>query len=157
MAGPSMVFVEVMFTGYVRNKADGALLNKAPVTFSRRCSGVVVQHEGHVLTNSQCVQPTPDVLVGSALNAVANRLVAEGTLQAKDTSTYTRSRLNTSILTGANAADQPESRLYGQLNIAKGEVTDSPAIPAPSSGPSRSRRGTSPWSSWSRRTCPRRS
>lgn len=129
VAGPSMVFVEVMFTGYVRNKADGALLNKAPVTFSRRCSGVVVQHEGHVLTNSQCVQPTPDVLVGSALNAVANRLVAEGSLQAKDTSTYTRSRLNTSILTGANAADQPESRLYGQLNIAKGEVTDSPAIP----------------------------
>ncbi|MEU8153754.1 trypsin-like peptidase domain-containing protein [Micromonospora sp. NPDC048986] len=129
VAGPSMVFVEVMFTGYVRNKADGALLNKAPVTFSRRCSGVVVQHEGHVLTNSQCVQPTPDVLVGSALNSVANRLVAEGSLQAKDISTYTRSRVNTSVLTGANAADQPESRLYGQLNIAKGEVTDSPAIP----------------------------
>ncbi|MER7591015.1 trypsin-like peptidase domain-containing protein [Micromonospora sp. NPDC127501] len=128
VAGPSMVFVEVMFTGYVRNKAGGALLDKAPVTFSRRCSGVVVQHEGYVLSNSQCVQPTPDVLVGGALNAVANRLVAEGTLQAKDISTYTRSRLNTSVLTGANAGDQPESRLYGQLNIAKGEVTDSPAI-----------------------------
>ncbi|SCE64953.1 Trypsin-like peptidase domain-containing protein [Micromonospora saelicesensis] len=128
VAGPSMVFVEVMFTGYVRNKAGGALLDKAPVTFSRRCSGVVVQHEGYVLSNSQCVQPTPDVLVGGALNAVANRLVAEGSLQAKDISTYTRTRLNTSVLTGANAGDQPETRLYGQLNIAKGEVTDSPAI-----------------------------
>ncbi|MEU8389664.1 trypsin-like peptidase domain-containing protein [Micromonospora sp. NPDC048843] len=128
VAGPSMVFVEVMFTGYVRNKAGGALLDKAPVTFSRRCSGVVVQHEGYVLSNSQCVQPTPDVLVGGALNAVANRLVAEGSLQAKDISTYTRSRLSTSVLTGANAGDQPETRLYGQLNIAKGEVTDSPAI-----------------------------
>ncbi|MFG3642223.1 trypsin-like peptidase domain-containing protein [Micromonospora sp. NPDC047762] len=128
VAGPSMVFVEVVFTGYVRSKAGGALLDKAPVTFSRRCSGVVVQHEGYVLSNSQCVQPSPDVLVGGALNAVANRLVSEGSLQAKDISTYTRSRLSTSVLTGANAGDQPETRLYGQLNIAKGEVTDSPAI-----------------------------
>ncbi|MET7708482.1 trypsin-like peptidase domain-containing protein [Micromonospora sp. NPDC005413] len=129
VAGPSMVFVEVVFTGYVRNKADGALLDKAPVTFSRRCSGVVVQHEGYVLSNTQCVQPTPDVLVGGALNAVANRLVTAGSLQSKDISSYTRARVNTAVLTGLKADDQPEARLYGQLNVAKGEVTDSPAIP----------------------------
>ncbi|MFG2009974.1 trypsin-like peptidase domain-containing protein [Micromonospora sp. NPDC048868] len=128
-AAPSMVFVEVIFTGYVRNKQGDAPLREAPVTFSRRCSGFVVNHDGHVLTNGQCVQPTEDIVLAGALSALANVLVSEKKLDAKDVSAYTRARMRTTRFTGAEATTAPEVKLFGQLNAAKGDVTDSPAIP----------------------------
>ncbi|SCL59393.1 trypsin-like peptidase domain-containing protein [Micromonospora chersina] len=128
-AGPSMVFVEVIFTGYVRNKQDNALLRKAPITFNRRCSGFVVNSDGHVLTNTQCVRPTQDILLGNALGALANAMVAERTLNSKDVAAFTKSRMKTAVFTGTEAGTEPEAKLYGQLNVAKGDTTDSPAIP----------------------------
>ncbi|MFG2056730.1 trypsin-like peptidase domain-containing protein [Micromonospora sp. NPDC048930] len=128
-AGPSMVFMEAIITGYVRNKKDNALLHPEPVTLSRRCTGVVVNHDGHVLTNTHCVQPTPDTLVATALIAVANELVGKGTLKAGEVSAYTRARTATAVVTGPEPGTEPETKLYGQLNAAKGYLTDSPAIP----------------------------
>ncbi|MGK5520524.1 trypsin-like peptidase domain-containing protein [Micromonospora sp. URMC 107] len=128
-AAPAMVFVEVIFTGYVRNKENDTLLREAPVTFSRRCSGFVVNHDGHVLTNGQCVQPTEDIVLAGALSALANVLVSEKELAAKDVPAYTRARMRTTRFTGTEAATAPEAKLFGQLNAAKGDVTDSPAIP----------------------------
>lgn len=128
-AGPSMVFVEVIFTGYVRNKQDNALLRRTPITFNRRCSGLVVNQDGHVLTNSQCVRPTQDILLGNALNALGNALVAEGNLTAKGVAAFAKARMKTAVFTGTAPGSDPESKLYGQLNVAKGDVTDSPAIP----------------------------
>ncbi|SCF30928.1 Trypsin-like peptidase domain-containing protein [Micromonospora chaiyaphumensis] len=127
--GPSMVFVEVTFTGYVRNKQDNALLRKTPITFARRCSGFVVNSDGHVLTNTQCVRPTQDILLGNALGALANAMVAERTLPAKDVAAFTRTRMKTAAFTGTAPGTEPDAKLYGQLNVAKGDVTDSPAIP----------------------------
>ncbi|MEU4642400.1 trypsin-like peptidase domain-containing protein [Micromonospora sp. NPDC023814] len=128
-AAPSMVFVEVIFTGYVRNKQSNALLREAPVTFSRRCSGFVVNHDGHVLTNGQCVQPTEDIVLAGALSALANVLVSEKELAAAEVPAYTRARMKTTRFTGTEATTAPEVKLFGQLNAAKGDVTDSPAIP----------------------------
>ncbi|SCF40835.1 Trypsin-like peptidase domain-containing protein [Micromonospora purpureochromogenes] len=127
--GPSMVFVEVIFTGYVRNKQDNALLRKTPITFNRRCTGFVVNHDGHVLTNSQCVRPTQDIVLNNALGALGNALVAEGGLNAKDVPAFIRARMRTAVFTGIEPGAQPDAKLYGQLNVAKGDVTDSPAIP----------------------------
>ncbi|MGY0004092.1 trypsin-like peptidase domain-containing protein [Micromonospora sp. I033] len=127
--GPSMVFVEVIFTGYVRNKQDNALLRKTPITFNRRCSGFVVNADGHVLTNTQCVRPTQDILLGNALGALANALVAERTLNTKDVAAFTKARMKTAAFTGNGPGTEPEAKLYGQLNVAKGDTTDSPAIP----------------------------
>jgi hypothetical protein len=128
VVGPSMVFMEVIVTGYVRNKADDALLRKAPVILNRRCTGFVARSDGHVLTNSQCVQPTPEILLSNALNALGNALVAEGDLKQADVAAYAKARQRTTVFTGAEPGTQPESRLYGQLNVAKGDVTDTPAV-----------------------------
>ncbi|WP_229399515.1 trypsin-like peptidase domain-containing protein [Micromonospora okii] len=127
--GPSLVFMEVIVTGYVRNKADGALLRKAPVILNRRCTGFVARPDGHVLTNSQCVQPTPEILLSNALSALGNALVAEGDLKQAEVAAFARARQRTTVFTGPEAGSQPESRLYGQLNVAKGDVTDTPATP----------------------------
>ncbi|MBM0202292.1 hypothetical protein JNW90_03520 [Micromonospora sp. STR1s_5] len=128
VAGPSMVFLEAVFTGYLRNKTDNALLREGPVTVSRRCSGFVINHGGYVLSNGICLQPPPEILLGGALNTVANVLVSEGRLAAKDVAAFVRDRVKTSAFTGMGAADQPELKLYGQLNLAKGDVTAAPAV-----------------------------
>ncbi|WP_433347930.1 trypsin-like peptidase domain-containing protein [Micromonospora sp. CA-111912] len=127
--GPSMVFMEVVVTGYVRNKADNALLRKAPVILNRRCTGFVARPDGHVLTNSQCVQPTPEILLSNALSALGNALAAGGTLERSEVAAFVKARQRTAVFTGPEAGTQPEARLYGQLNVAKGDVTDTPAIP----------------------------
>ncbi|MFE9202075.1 trypsin-like peptidase domain-containing protein [Micromonospora sp. NPDC007230] len=128
-AAPSMVFLETIITGYVRNKQDNRLLHPEPFTFSRRCTGVVVNHDGQVLTNGQCVRPSPDIMRDHALDALARALVADGKLKAGDVSGYTRARKSSTVFTGPEAGAGPESKLYGQLNVARGDVTGSPAIP----------------------------
>ncbi|SBT52702.1 S1 family peptidase [Micromonospora auratinigra] len=127
--GPSMVFMEAVITGYVRSKQGNALLHPEPVTLSRRCSGVVVNHDGQVLTSTHCVRPTPETLVATALIAVANELVGKGRLKASEVSAFTRARAATAVVTGPQPGTEPEAKLYGQLNTAKGYLTDSPAIP----------------------------
>ncbi|MET7750316.1 trypsin-like peptidase domain-containing protein [Micromonospora sp. NPDC005367] len=129
-AAPSMVFVEVILTGYVRNKQGNSLLRQQPVTFNRRCTGFVVNHDGHVLTNGQCVQPTPDIMLSGALSALANALVSEGALKPADVDSFTRSRMKTTAFTGEAPSSPPEVKVYGQLNVAKGSTTAAPAIDA---------------------------
>ncbi|MER7442382.1 trypsin-like peptidase domain-containing protein [Micromonospora avicenniae] len=129
-AAPSMVFVEVILTGYVRNKQGNTLLRQQAVTFNRRCTGFVVNHDGHVLTNGQCVQPTPDIMLSGALSALANALVSEGSLKPADVNSFTRSRMKTTAFTGDSPSSPPEVKVYGQLNVAKGSATAAPAIGA---------------------------
>ncbi|MFV2102841.1 trypsin-like peptidase domain-containing protein [Micromonospora sp. LOL_024] len=126
---PSMVFLEAILTGYVRGGQDDTLLHPEPFTFSRRCSGVVVNHDGHVLTNGQCVQPTSDILREHALDALAKALVADGTLKADDVQRYVRTRLASTAFTGPEPGTEPDSRLFAQLNVAVGDLTENPAIP----------------------------
>ncbi|WP_433531740.1 trypsin-like peptidase domain-containing protein [Micromonospora sp. CA-263727] len=125
---PSMVFLEAVLTGFVRNKKDDALLHPEPFTFSRRCTGVVVNHDGHVLTNAQCVQPTSDIMLEHALDALARTLVADDKLTAEQVSGYVRARLPTTVFTGPEAGTEPGATLHGQLNVAEGDLTNSPAI-----------------------------
>ncbi|MFI7026011.1 S1 family peptidase [Micromonospora sp. NPDC049900] len=128
-AAPSMVFLEAVLTGFVRNRQDDALLHPEPFTFSRRCTGVVVNNDGHVLTNGQCVQPTPDILLEHALGSLADTRVADGELKAAEVRGFVRARLASSVFTGPEAGTPPAATLHGQLNVAKGDLKDGAAIP----------------------------
>ncbi|MEU5550627.1 MULTISPECIES: serine protease [unclassified Micromonospora] len=128
-AAPSMVFLEAVLTGFIRNRQDNALLHPEPFTFSRRCTGVVVNNDGHVLTNGQCVQPAPDILLEHALGSLADTRVADGELKAAEVSGFVRARLASSVFTGPEAGTPPAATLYGQLNVAKGDLKDGAAIP----------------------------
>ncbi|WP_274530744.1 trypsin-like peptidase domain-containing protein [Micromonospora hortensis] len=128
-AAPSMVFLEVIISGYARNAQDGTLLHAEPFTFSRRCSGVIVNRGGHVLTNGQCVKPSPETMRDNALAGLAKRLVAAGQLKPADVDGYTKGRAATTVFTGRDRGTEPDAKLYGQLNVAIGDVTNGPAIP----------------------------
>ncbi|AEB43204.1 S1 family peptidase [Micromonospora maris] len=128
-AAPAVVFLEAIFTGYVRNKQDNALLHPEPFTFSRRCTGVVINRDGHLLTNGQCVAPTVDILLEHALGSLADTLVADGKLKAGEVGGYVRGRQASSAFTGPDAGTEPAVILHGQLNVSQGDLKDDPAIP----------------------------
>ncbi|MGC5330512.1 trypsin-like peptidase domain-containing protein [Micromonospora sp. DT62] len=130
VAAPSLVFVEAVFTGYVRNARTNALLRTSPITFTRRCSAFVVTPNGHALTSSSCVKPSEENARQIALDAVARMLVREKTLGDGEVADYVRTNLSKVRFTGVDVGTEPASEVYGQLNDAKGNLTTEPAIPA---------------------------
>ncbi|GAB3138750.1 hypothetical protein GCM10027290_06680 [Micromonospora sonneratiae] len=129
-AAPSLVFIEAVFTGYLRDRATKAPVRATPITFNRRCSGFVVTTGGHVLTSSSCVQPSAETVRQIALDAAARMLVREGTLASGQVDNYIKSNLEKTEFTGIDPGSAPTSQLYGQLNDAKGNAVGDPAIPA---------------------------
>ncbi|GAB2937441.1 hypothetical protein GCM10027280_27050 [Micromonospora polyrhachis] len=129
-AAPSLVFIEAVFTGYLRNRATKAPVRTTPITFSRRCSGFVVTTGGHVLTSSSCVYPSAETTRQIALDAVARMLVREGTLAPGQVDNYIKTNLEKTEFTGIDPGSAPTSQMYGQMNDAKGNLVGDPAIPA---------------------------
>ncbi|WP_428961650.1 S1 family peptidase [Micromonospora fluostatini] len=129
VAGPSLVFIEVTFTGYVRNRDTGVLVHTGAVSFVRRCSGFVVNPDGHVLTSSSCVRPADDAARQVALDVVARRLVREEKLTDGQVAGWIGRNLPTTGFTGAEPAAPATSELYAQLHDARGGVTDEQAVP----------------------------
>ncbi|MDO3700862.1 trypsin-like peptidase domain-containing protein [Micromonospora sp. C28SCA-DRY-2] len=129
IASPSLVYVEVVYTGYLRDKATKTPLRAAPVTFNRRCSGFVVSTTGHAFTNGLCVRPAADTATQNALYTLGRILIEEKKLESGKLDEYVATNLKKSVFTGLDTGQEPEVRLFGQFNVAKGNVTDSPAIP----------------------------
>lgn len=130
VAAPSVVFVEAVFTGYVRDAATGKPIRTAPITFTRRCSAFVVNADGHALTSSSCVKPTEENARQIALDAVARMLVREQQLTTVQVPEYIRTNLPKVRFTGPDPGTEPAGEVYAQLNTAQGNVTTEPAIPA---------------------------
>ncbi|MEU4676175.1 hypothetical protein [Micromonospora sp. NPDC023737] len=130
VAAPSLVFIEAVFTGYVRDAATNALVHPTPVTFIRRCSGFLVSSSGHAVTSGSCVAPAEDHARWIALDTLARSLVQEKKLPSGGVDNYIRTTLPKVRFTGAEPGTEPLSEVYGQLNNAKGNVSKAPAIPA---------------------------
>ncbi|MEU8298055.1 trypsin-like peptidase domain-containing protein [Micromonospora sp. NPDC048909] len=130
VAAPSLVFVEAVFTGYVRDAATNALVRPTPVSFIRRCSGFLVSSSGHAVTSGSCVAPDEDHARWIAVDALARLLVQEKKLPSGEVANYIRINLPKVRFTGAEPGTKPVSEVYGQLNNAKGNVSKEPAIQA---------------------------
>ncbi|MCX5069540.1 trypsin-like peptidase domain-containing protein [Micromonospora lupini] len=129
IAAPSMVFVEAVFTGTLREAKSNVPLSVTPVTFKRRCSGFVVNADGHIVTNGQCVRPAVQAARERALYTLGRILIEQKRLTAPQLDEYVRGKLNTSVFTGAEPGSEPVSQVFAQFNVARGDLTASPAIP----------------------------
>ncbi|MGC1211390.1 MAG: trypsin-like peptidase domain-containing protein, partial [Micromonospora sp.] len=129
VAGPSLVFIEAIVSGVLRDRASNAPLRPTPLFFNRRCTGFVVNADGHALTSSSCVQPGEGAMRRSALDAMARTMVREGKLAAAQVTTYIATNLGKTVFTGIEPGSAPGVRIYAQLNEAKGNTKDGPAIP----------------------------
>ncbi|MET8834336.1 trypsin-like peptidase domain-containing protein [Micromonospora sp. NPDC004540] len=130
VAGPSLVFFEAVFTGYLRDKVSKAPLRAAPIVFNRRCTGFVVKGDGHVLTSSSCVKPDEEFARRIALDGAARMMVREGRLTAAQVQGYITANLEKTLFTGVDPGTEPSSQLYAQLTEAKGNITEDKAVPA---------------------------
>ncbi|MGV9808132.1 S1 family peptidase [Micromonospora chersina] len=130
VAGPSLVFIEAVFTGYLRDKVSKTPLRATPIVFNRRCTGFVVKDDGHVLTSSSCVKPDDEFARRIALDGAARMMVREGKLTPAQVQGYITANLEKTLFTGVDPGTQPSSQLYAQLTAAKGSVTDDKAVPA---------------------------
>ncbi|GAB3955007.1 hypothetical protein GCM10027614_63100 [Micromonospora vulcania] len=130
VAAPSLVFIETVFTGYVRDARTNALVHPDPVSFIRRCSGFVVTPDGHAITNGSCVKPTESHARWLAVDALARLLVQDKKLPAAEMPGYITANVGKVRFTGVEPATEPISTVRGQLNSAKGNLEQEPAIKA---------------------------
>ncbi|MFG1953010.1 trypsin-like peptidase domain-containing protein [Micromonospora sp. NPDC048830] len=128
-AAPSLVFLETVVTGYLRDSATNAPLGTKPITVNRRCSGFVVSTKGHVLTSSSCVRPPDEVTREGALDSYADDLVDDHKLTSAQVDEYVQDKLPATSFTGQEPGSQPTVQVYGQLNSARGSLTVAPAVP----------------------------
>lgn len=129
VAAPGLVFVEASFTGFVREAKTNVPLSRSAVTFKRRCTGFVINPEGQIITNGQCVQPSDDAARERALYTLGRILVEQKKLQSDALDQFVRSKLPNTRFTGVDPATPFTSEVFGQLNVAKGDLAASPAIP----------------------------
>ncbi|MBQ0900515.1 trypsin-like peptidase domain-containing protein [Micromonospora sp. U21] len=129
VASPSLVFLEAVFTGYLRDSATNKPLRSRPISFNRRCSGFLVTSTGHVLTSASCVKPTEESARQVALDAVARMLVREKKLTAAQVQGYVTTNLGKTRFTGVDSGTEPGVQLFGQLNTARSNAPEGPAIP----------------------------
>ncbi|MEG3636291.1 trypsin-like peptidase domain-containing protein [Micromonospora palythoicola] len=130
IAAPSLVFVEAVFTGFVREAKSNVPLSATPVTFKRRCSGFVANPDGHVVTNGQCVQPSAEIARERALYTLGRILIEQNKLSATELDGYVRSKMGTTTFTGDQPDVDPAVQVFAQFNIARGDLTANPAVPA---------------------------
>ncbi|TWJ23721.1 trypsin-like peptidase domain-containing protein [Micromonospora endolithica] len=129
VAAPSLVFLEVVVTGYLRDGTTGTPLRSGAVTFKRRCSGFLVSPDGHVVTSGGCVSPTEESARQVALESVAQSLVREKKLPANQAESYVRSNLPKTRFTGADPATEPTTQVTGQLHDARTDAGEGQLIP----------------------------
>ncbi|PZF91827.1 S1 family peptidase, partial [Micromonospora deserti] len=130
ISAPSLVFIEAVVTGVLRETKSNVPLSATPVTFKRRCSGFVINPDGHVVTNGQCVRPEAEAARERALYTLGRILIEQKKLTAPQLDRYVQTRMTTTSFTGPQPGTEPTSKVFGQFNVARGDLTASPAVPA---------------------------
>lgn len=129
VATPSLVFLEVTVSGYLRIAPTNTPLRSTPITFNRRCSGFLINPDGHVLTSSACVKPSQETARQIALEAVAQTMVRSRRLAPAQVDTWVRGNLAKTRYTGVDPGTEPTSQVYAQLGSGRSNLTDGQAIP----------------------------
>lgn len=129
IASPSLVYLETLYSGYLRDKTTDAPLLASPVTYSRRCSGFVVNPNGYVVTTRVCVAPPAETILQQVLYVAGFREVGEGKLDRANLAAWVNAAMATTVFTGQNEGSNPDVVLVGQLNVATAGTTDPPAVP----------------------------
>jgi hypothetical protein len=130
IAGPSLVYLEMNVTGFLRRKATGEALHTNPMVIIYRCTGFVVSSQGHVVTSTHCVQPSADSIRGSATNQLTNDRIKVGQLTAEQKDAFIKDVLNTTEFTGSQAGSKANQRIFGQLFQGQAGLTAEPALQA---------------------------
>lgn len=128
IASPSLVFIEVRYEGFVYLHATGGRLQETPTVFFLRCSGVAVNTDGYVITETDCVRPNDATLRVLAGYSVAGHLVDEKKLTPDKINQYANDLANRSSFAGIDPDSRPTSQITGQLFSGASQAQSPPAM-----------------------------
>ncbi|WP_434743071.1 SGNH hydrolase domain-containing protein [Micromonospora sp. SH-82] len=130
VVAPATVYLEATYTGRLRDTEDGTLLRPDEVVVTRRCTGVVVDPDGYVVTNTVCVRPSAEVLQVNALYRLGRTLVQDGRLPAAELDDFVAEHRDSVTFTGDRRRSRPTVTLLAQTGTATSPADPDTAVRA---------------------------
>ncbi len=127
---PAVVYLEVNWEGWVRDRVTGSLLDSRSVTVAARCSGFAVSNDGFIVTAAHCLDPGVDGVAPEFFRQIAQRRVEAGLISASDQAAAIASMTSTAQITGGATGEPPVRAVYAQRGVAKAGLTSGDALPA---------------------------
>ena len=128
IASPSLVYLQITFTGYVRDRATNTSIVASPISYTRRCSGMVINPDGYVVTSRICMVPSDATLRQNALNLAGNVLIDEKKLERANLDDFVKTAMPTSTYGGITPGSPPAAKVAGQFNVAKAGAAESAVV-----------------------------
>jgi serine protease Do len=125
---PAVLYLEVHWQGWIRDRVTNALLEPTSVTGVSRCSGFAVTNDGYIVTTAACLDPAQ--IAPALFGQVAQRRVDAGQNSAADKPAVVANLLASAVIGGENPGEEPVRTVYAQRGSAKAGLTSGEALPA---------------------------
>jgi hypothetical protein len=125
IASPALVLVDAAFEGYLRLRATGELVYNQPMSVHNRCTGIVVNADGNVITPTHCVSLRTDDLRVAATSVVADEMIRVGKLASADRESFLTNVRKNADFTGTTKDAPPVASVSGQLFVATNTSSES--------------------------------
>jgi hypothetical protein len=126
IAQPSVVLLEYLATGIVRDKNTLEPISQKPLTVAVRCSGFVINNQGAAITLRGCVSPSADQLAAWSFEALAFERALNGDARTQ----FLQQMAATATFTGEAQTEPPTVLISAQLNTATTDQKSASAWPA---------------------------
>jgi serine protease Do len=130
IARPAVVYLEIEWEGWVRDKRDGQLWDNESVYFVNRCTGFVVNEAGFIVTAGHCVDPGIEGAAPIFYEEIVRRYVDAGVIDASQSEAALSEIAENSEVEGLAAGDPPTRNVYVQRGVAVSGRTTGEAFPA---------------------------
>jgi serine protease Do len=125
---PAVLYLEVHWEGWIRDRVTGARIEPKSVTGVSRCSGFAVTNDGYIVTTAACLDLAR--IAPTLFGQVAQRRIDAGEYTAADKPALVANLLATATIGGETTSDAPVRAVYAQRGPAKAGLTSGEALPA---------------------------
>lgn len=127
---PAVVYLEVQWQGWVRDKVSGQLWDPNSVSITTRCSGFAVSNDGFMITAGHCVDPGVEGVAGSFFWEIANRYYEAGQVSQGQVQELVADMMSNAEIEGEASGEPAVRRVYVQRGVARAGLTSGEAIQA---------------------------
>jgi S1-C subfamily serine protease len=129
LARPAVVYLEVHWTGWVRDPSDGQYFNDGdPIEVTAACTGFNLNPDGYLATAGHCVDPGPEGVSGMFISEVVDQLVEAG-IDASPAELFEVGMAQWQV-EGETAGSPPDRQVFAQWGVAASGLTSGTAQPA---------------------------
>ena len=127
---PAVVYIEVHWEGWVRDKITGKLRDPDSVAFTTRCSGFAVSNDGFIVAAGHCVDPGVEGVGLSFFEEIADRYVKAGVIGQNQIQTVIDDMVANAEVEGKSPGEAAIRKVFVQRGVAKSGRTSGEAIQA---------------------------